>query len=126
MISKNYLYIKQNRIINKTKLVLGFGGICCCCNLQDDIIVYDFHHLNSKEKNFLLSEKIRSWKKIAEEAKKCVMVCAICHRKLHSNLIKLPKNPQRFDQNLIPNFIQIRGEKSPTPLSYMWRKCKNR
>ena len=48
----------------------------------------EFHHLNRTEKLFGVSELIQrricSKKKILAEIEKCIVLCANCHRKLHS------------------------------------------
>jgi hypothetical protein len=45
----------------------------------------DFHHLDSKIKSFKIAGKygMKSKKILLEEAKKCKVLCANCHRKLH-------------------------------------------
>ena len=48
--SKNYEYIKEWRKNTKIKLVEGFGKKCGVCGLEDDPIVYDFHHLVESSK----------------------------------------------------------------------------
>lgn len=65
------------------------------------MVCYDFHHLNPAEKDFQIALKIRSWKQIVAEAKKCCMLCVICHRKFHAGFITLPDNLPMFDETLI-------------------------
>jgi hypothetical protein len=69
--------------------------------LIDDPIVYDFHHLDPSQKDILIGSKITSCEKTSEEAKKCAMLCAICHRKAHSGIISLPEDCPRFDNQLV-------------------------
>jgi hypothetical protein len=47
----------------------------------------DFHHLDPSKKDKGMSQLLRmgSKKRIIEEVKKCVVVCANCHRKIHCN-----------------------------------------
>lgn len=75
--------IKYRQRIKKA-LVCAFGGKCCYCGLEDFEEVYDFHHINPEEKEFGIGSARTNHTKteIANEAKKCCMVCAICHRKL--------------------------------------------
>lgn len=74
----------------KIALVEAFGHKCCCCGLIDDPVLYDFHHLNPENKKFSLSNpNTRSKVAYAEEAKKCIMVCSNCHRKIENKLINL-------------------------------------
>ena len=57
----------------KIKLFEGFGSKCSCCGLEDNPIVYDFHHLNETEKEYALGGKIISWDKLIDEAKKWLL-----------------------------------------------------
>ncbi len=97
---KRYQQVKAWRQNTKLKLVEGFDSKCTACGLQDDSIVYDFHHLNGEDKEFTLSSKIMSWDNLVIEAKKCVMLCSHCHRKVHSGMISLT-NLILFDETRI-------------------------
>lgn len=67
------------------------GGKCIACGYHRDIKALDFHHLNGDTKDFGLSERgmTRSWEKIKSEIDKCILLCANCHREVHSGYIKL-------------------------------------
>ena len=69
------------------------GGKCVFCGYDKCNDALDFHHLNSKEKEFGLSVRglTRSWEKIKEELDKCILVCANCHRELHAENSQLSK-----------------------------------
>lgn len=65
----------------KIALVQSCGGRCGICNLVFPTYIFEFHHINPKDKKFSLSGGPTIGKdKIANEAKKCIMVCANCHR----------------------------------------------
>lgn len=70
----------RNRI--KIALVKAFGNKCQLCQQEYPNSVFDFHHLNPNEKSFNLSNSstTRARSAYAEEAKKCIMLCANCHR----------------------------------------------
>jgi hypothetical protein len=58
---------------------------CCKCGI-DDYRVLEFHHKNGSEKEFSVGEistKGYGLKKIEKELKKCLVICANCHRKFH-------------------------------------------
>jgi hypothetical protein len=103
-----YADVKKWRENNKNKLFQAFGARCACCGLKDHPICYDFHHLDPTEKDFSLTQKILSWDALITEAKKCCMVCALCHRKIHSGIVRVPENFQQFDESL----IEIRDDES--------------
>lgn len=75
----------------RLKAVEYKGGKCIFCGYQRDTKALDFHHLDESKKSFGLSERglTRSWGKILEELDKCVLVCANCHREIHSGLRKI-------------------------------------
>lgn len=61
------------------------GGACADCGESFPHAVYDFHHLNSSEKEHSPSNMIdaSSISAIAAEAAKCILLCANCHRIRH-------------------------------------------
>lgn len=75
----------------KIALVEGFEHKCSCCGLIDDPVLYDFHHLIPEEKSFGIANAstTRSRQAYADEAKKCIMLCANCHRRVENNLLEL-------------------------------------
>ena len=74
----------------KLALVEAFQHKCCCCGLKDDPVLYDFHHLNPSLKSFQISNpNTKKQSAYAEEAKKCIMVCSNCHRRIENNLIDM-------------------------------------
>lgn len=60
------------------------GGKCSACFGIFPPIVYDFHHKNPEEKEFILSEHWSGNKeRLYSELDKCVLLCANCHRLEH-------------------------------------------
>jgi len=56
---------------------------CVVCG-EDNPACLDFHHKNPKEKDILIGRaSAYSLDRIKAEVKKCVIICANCHRKLH-------------------------------------------
>lgn len=71
----------------KTRCVELFDSKCADCGLVSEYTeVYDFHHLDPSKKDFSIAKLLsgRTWAKIAEELKKCVMICSNCHRIRHA------------------------------------------
>jgi hypothetical protein len=66
---------------------------CLICGEQE-LAALDFHHLDESEKRFNLSgiAKTKPLAALREEADRCIVVCASCHRKLHAGVIDLPTN----------------------------------
>lgn len=70
----------------KAECVALLGGACVDCGLVSEYTaVYDFHHPNPEGKDFNVA-KIYTyrWETLMTELKKCVLVCANCHRIRHA------------------------------------------
>ena len=85
--------IKSRRTNNK-HLIDAYkeelGCTCALCGIQDHPIAFDFHHINHEEKENTISKMTGyRWEKIKAEIDKCIMLCAVCHRKLHKGLLEL-------------------------------------
>ena len=68
------------------------GSKCEICGYNKCIAALEFHHKDPAEKDFGISAKgyTRSWEAVKIELDKCILVCANCHRELHSSLIQKP------------------------------------
>lgn len=82
---------RKARKERKQKLVNLLGGQCCLCGYSKCLKALEFHHKymdEKKEKGFGLSTNgmLGSWDKLLEEVKKCILVCANCHREIHDGL----------------------------------------
>ena len=61
------------------------GGKCEDCGMTGHPAIFDFHHLDPSEKDFVIS-KIKFLKfcdRHKAELDKCILLCAICHRLRH-------------------------------------------
>ena len=79
------------RLRLKKKLVESRGGKCQVCGYSRCLVALDFHHIDESTKLFGLSQRslTNSWDKILLELKKCILVCANCHREIHAGLIEI-------------------------------------
>lgn len=73
----------------KIKLIEYKGGKCECCGYSKCIEALEFHHLDPSKKDFQISGTSKSFEILKNEADKCILVCANCHREIHANLRKL-------------------------------------
>ena len=63
------------------------GGKCCLCGYNKCNGALEFHHINPQEKEFgICTGVIRALEIELEEIKKCVLVCANCHREIHAGM----------------------------------------
>lgn len=67
----------------KERAVAYLGGRCVICGYDACPSAFDFHHVDPAEKDFVVSSK-SSWEAIEPELKKCVLLCANCHREVHA------------------------------------------
>lgn len=71
----------------KRKAIEYKGGRCEHCGLEDIPAVFEFHHLDPLEKEISISKMGgRKWASVKIELDKCVLLCANCHRKVHSEI----------------------------------------
>lgn len=68
----------------QSELVKFLGDKCAHCHISFPMCVYDFHHIDPTTKLFTIGEQMgRSLKALKEEASKCILLCANCHRIIH-------------------------------------------
>lgn len=81
-------YQRKMRRERKARLVAMFGGKCSVCDYSKCIRALEFHHKDKSGKTFNLSVLgyTCSWKRLVDEAAKCVLVCANCHREAEDAL----------------------------------------
>jgi hypothetical protein len=82
MAAPNAKYVAARRRKIKALLVEEAGGKCADCDGVFPPFMYDFDHRDPAEKSFMLSRdgNTNSIASSREEAKKCDLVCANCHR----------------------------------------------
>ena len=59
----------------KIALVIAHGGKCAVCGYENCLAALEFHHADPSEKDGAATT--------SEEANKCVLLCANCHREHH-------------------------------------------
>lgn len=85
---KDYLIqaVKKRRAKVRLMSIEYKGGKCETCGYNRCNDALEFHHVDSKRKDFGISDRgyTRSWNKIREELNKCILLCANCHRETHA------------------------------------------
>jgi len=78
--------VKKRRKALRTKSIKLKGGRCEICGYSKCLDALEFHHVDNNKKDFGISAKgyTRSWEKVKAELKKCKLLCANCHREIHS------------------------------------------
>ena len=90
--SKNVANFIRRR---KSNLIKVFHSKCCICGFDKYQEALEFHHVNPEEKEFQIgggNTIIKALDKQLQELKKCILVCANCHRGIHAGYIEVPEN----------------------------------
>lgn len=92
-------HVKAWRRRTKEKLVEAMGGKCVTCGYNNCFNALEFHHLDPTQKDFSFGKiraNAKSWESIVVEVKKCVLLCANCHREVHAGILNVPSNVPIF------------------------------
>lgn len=76
--------LTRSEFLNVIRLTRG--GKCEKCGYDRYLGALDFHHLDPSEKDFTVGDRDFRLDQCVEEIKKCVMLCANCHREVHAGL----------------------------------------
>ena len=98
-LTKKSLRTKIHRARIKNTIIKAMGNKCQICGYSKCISALEFHHLNKDEKEGQLA-KMKSWEKAYSEAKKCILLCALCHREVHFGATSIPSIYQKFDERI--------------------------
>ena len=110
----------------KQNLLKICGEKCAICGYNKCIGALEFHHLIPEEKSYGIASNgtCRDLESDIAEVKKCILVCANCHREIHNNMYSLKElqSLQYFDENITK---QLREEKEKLFIKtkYFCKKC---
>ena len=78
---------RARRLRDRKNIKLQHGGRCTKCGYSKCLAALQFHHIEPNNKNFGITEALRSSKyskeEILKESEKCILLCANCHLELH-------------------------------------------
>lgn len=95
----SYEHVKNFRIRLKERATYVLGNKCQICGYDKCIQALEFHHINPEEKTLDFKDNPnRSWEKTRNEIKKCILLCANCHREVHAGLINLTSLTSSFSE----------------------------
>lgn len=104
--------ISNYRRRRKSNLMKVLGNRCCICGYNELPDALEFHHINPEDKEFGIASKgiCRDLEKDLAEIKKCVLICANCHRAVHKGLYSEQElwNKQFYNEEIAN---QLREEK---------------
>lgn len=98
----------------KLNLIKVCGGKCNLCGYNKTAAALEFHHINPEEKDYGLASMgtCHQLETDLKEVKKCILVCANCHREIHENMysqIQLLHN-KIFLEDVAAELIRERDE----------------
>lgn len=75
---------KKRRTRRKMELVEARGGRCEDCGYKGSLAALEFHHRDPATKDFGLGNFSGNLSRLRDEASKCDLLCASCHRLRHA------------------------------------------
>lgn len=121
--SKNVINCIQRR---KKDLRSVFHSKCCLCGYDLVPEALEFHHVNPAEKEFGIAASNATTKALSaqlKEMKKCILVCANCHRGIHNNYFQIPENWESFYDEEIAQELLNKLTAAKTHKLYYCLKC---
>lgn len=119
----------KSKIINKTtlmrkrtkqRIIDAFGGKCGICGYDKCNSALDVHHLDPLTKEFAIGQvkaSNRNWNSLVSELRKCILVCCRCHREIHDNILEIPNNITKFNEEYSDyKNILLKDEKDLCPV----------
>lgn len=91
--SENSKYVCNHVKKRKRDLISIFSNKCCLCGFDKFQEALEFHHVNPQEKKFGITDSnavTKSLEKQIQEVRKCVLLCANCHRGVHAGYLTIP------------------------------------
>lgn len=98
--------VKAWRKRTKMKLIASMGGCCQICSYNRCHKALELHHIDATQKEKSFSQLMARPTAIAgwfEEFKKCILLCANCHREIHENLVDMPEEYVIFNEDIFNN-----------------------
>jgi len=100
--SKNSEAVKRWRQNTKKRIIESMGNCCQICGYNKCDSALALHHIdpNMKELSFgAIRANPKNWLSIVEELRKCILLCHNCHSEVHSDIVKMPEDYTKFDEN---------------------------
>ena len=97
-----YINQKIRGITRKYEYIMSKGGKCEICGYNKNLAALDFHHLDPDQKDFQIDARKFANSKLSDlksELDKCIILCANCHRELHSPDLNLDDIPNTLQNN---------------------------
>lgn len=126
-----YEYQKIRGLKRKVELIEKRGGCCEKCGYNKNVAAFDFHHKNPNEKEYQLDVRKLSnttMSNLMQEFEKCILLCANCHRELHSPDLDFYKVKEML-KSVDDSILEIKSNGKPKCLdcnceiNYTYKRC---
>ena len=98
------LDVSNYRRRRKANLMKVLGNKCCLCGYDLLPDALEFHHINPQDKKYAIASNgtCHDLEKDLAEVKKCILICANCHRAVHKGLYTEQQlwDKQFYDENI--------------------------
>lgn len=94
--------VKDWRKRTKDRIVTAMGGRCQICFYDRCPEALELHHLDPSEKEISFGQiraNPRAIAGIVDELKKCILLCANCHREVHAKVTAVPADYHRMSES---------------------------
>lgn len=94
-------HVQSWRNRTKVRMLEAMGNSCQICGYDKCSAALEFHHIDPSGKEFTFATAMKnpsSWDKLVVELRKCVLLCANCHRELHYSSVSLSGVESGFDE----------------------------
>ena len=96
----------------KLNLIKVCGNKCNICGYNKTASALEFHHIDPAQKEYGIASQgtCHNIEKDLEEVKKCILVCANCHREIHDGNYSMEQlfDYQQFNNDIAQQLIQER------------------
>lgn len=109
----------------KANLIKVCGNKCNICGYNKLQNALEFHHIDPSQKSYGIASDgtCHDLEKDLAEVKKCILVCANCHREVHANFYTVEKILQYkiFDEDFANELREQKKQQATKTITY----CKN-
>lgn len=109
---KDAEFRKEKRRRLKTEIVTKLGGKCQICGWNKWLSALDFHHVEELNKRQQIRDKTEIPLCKEFDLSKCIILCANCHRRIHSELKNDKETQNQLKNLLMENNKKIEAEKA--------------